>query len=384
LFDPSDTTPEYELAWPRELFVAEATALLADPSNPSWLEDAELLLEEAFTSEAPKEYLRTAKSYELPPDLLRDTGSDSPKKVARAFLTHLAASVDKLPERAKRRPYWAARRAAPAASTQPAAPEQTEQLQQDWVRLVEDLQKRGYLDSFAPQGCVAEPTPSPAAEVLAAELTRSLQMDILWPLHYQDWDNDTFYGLVEVVHDLVARPRHRARHNLPDCAWHYSDFARTPGQVLYRWEVDQLLDRYGARLHLASGGEDKGRLVHPAGDDRDELVEQALRTPHPGDRDAVRHAVALFRHRGADREDKRSATLTLVALLEERRSLIKAELMSKDEGALFQIANQFAIRHRRADQHGDYPDAYLDWIFWCYLATVELTDRIVASQVDSP
>ena len=34
--------------------------------------------------------------------------------------------------------------------------------------------------------------------------------------------------------------------------------------------------------------------------------------------------------------------------------------------------------------HRDYPVAYLDWIFWCYLATVELTDRIDVSQAASP
>jgi hypothetical protein len=163
----------------------------------------------------------------------------------------------------------------------------------------------------------------------------------------------------------------------------YSHFARTPGQILYRWNVDQLLERYGADLRLAAAGEDKGRLVHAADDDREALVEQAVQTPNPRDRQAVRHAIALFRSRGADRESKLSATVTLVGLLEERRALIKTELLGQDEGALFQIANQFAIRHRRADQHGDYPDAYLDWMFWCYLATVELTDRIVASQIDS-
>ena len=60
--------------------------------------------------------------------------------------------------------------------------------------------------------------------------------------------------------------------------------------------------------------------------------------------------------------------------------MIKKELLSKDEGALFQIANQFDIRHRGADQQRDYEEAYLDWIFWWYLGTVELTDRLLARE----
>lgn len=34
-------------------------------------------------------------------------------------------------------------------------------------------------------------------------------------------------------------------------------------------------------------------------------------------------------------------------------------------------------KHR---QQGDYDPAFLDWIFWWYLAAIELTDRILARQ----
>jgi len=126
-----------------------------------------------------------------------------------------------------------------------------------------------------------------------------------------------------------------------------------------------------------------GRLVRAAGDDRDELVEQALQTPNPSDRNAVRHAIALFRSRGVDRENKRSAVLALHRVLEDRRPLINTELMRKDEGALFQIANQFDLRHHDQSQQDDYDPIFLDWIFWWYLATVELTDQLLARQADA-
>jgi len=38
----------------------------------------------------------------------------------------------------------------------------------------------------------------------------------------------------------------------------------------------------------------------------------------------------------------------------------------------------FAIRHRRRGQQADYDPVFLDWIFWWYLATVELTARLLA------
>jgi len=94
----------------------------------------------------------------------------------------------------------------------------------------------------------------------------------------------------------------------------------------------------------------------------------------------VHHAIASFRRREATAEDKRSALVTLAGILEERRQLIKADLGSADEGALFHIANKFAIRHQNMDEQGNYDPAFLDWIFWWYLGTVELTDRIITRQ----
>lgn len=49
-----------------------------------------------------------------------------------------------------------------------------------------------------------------------------------WPLRPEAWDEDTFYGLIEVIHDLVARPRERSWHDYGRCGWHYSEFAVVP------------------------------------------------------------------------------------------------------------------------------------------------------------
>ena len=134
------------------------------------------------------------------------------------------------------------------------------------------------------------------------------------------------------------------------------------------------------RLRLPGSGEDQGRLVEVFDDGRTALLAEVLERARPDAAARVHHAVALFRRRGATDEDKRSALITLAGILEERRQLIKAELVSADKGALFQIANKFAIRHQNSQQLGDYDPAFLDWVFWWYLATVELTNRIITRQ----
>ena len=41
------------------------------------------------------------------------------------------------------------------------------------------------------------------------------------------------------------------------------------------------------------------------------------------------------------------------------------------------VYDQYDVRHRKADQRGDYAPKYLEWIFYWYLATVQLTDRLL-------
>jgi hypothetical protein len=165
-----------------------------------------------------------------------------------------------------------------------------------------------------------------------------------------------------------------------ECGWHYSGFVTGPARRLYRWRVNRLLGASMLNLRLADSGEDVGRLVRVEPTGLDELPERALRATTPETVDRLAHAIALFRSRNATVEERRSAVIVLAGILEERRDLLRTELLKSDEGALFQIANGFAVRHQRADQRGDYDPAFLDWLFWWYLGTVELTGQLLARQ----
>ena len=187
-------------------------------------------------------------------------------------------------------------------------------------------------------------------------------------------------ALFEVYHDLVSRLSERHHHDYAGCGWHYNHFSSTAGQRLYRWKANELRQTAGISYRLADSGEDQGRLVATFDDGRSALLDQVLVSTQPEAVTRVHNAIAMFRKRGATAEDKRSALITLAGILEERRQLIRAELGSADEGALFHIANKFAIRHQNAQQHGNYDPAFLDWIFWWYLGTIELTDRIISRQ----
>ncbi len=109
-------------------------------------------------------------------------------------------------------------------------------------------------------------------------------------------------------------------------------------------------------------------------------LTRARSTHDTGQAQEVDHAIATFRARDADVPAKRTAIVTLAGILEANRALPKAQLFRKDEGALFHIANEFDLRHRDASQRADYDPAFVDWVFWTYLATVELVDRLLQRQ----
>jgi hypothetical protein len=163
------------------------------------------------------------------------------------------------------------------------------------------------------------------------------------------------------------------------CGFHPSSYSATSGRAVYRWRMNRILAGAGFGLRLADQGEDTGRITQVLPSGLDELA-QRMAAPESGPEPEVVHAVALFRQREASRQDRRSAVVALARVLEQRRSLLKEHLFRKDEGALFQIANEFDVRHNDKKQFRDYDDAFLGWIFYWYLATIELTARLIERQ----
>ena len=56
--------------------------------------------------------------------------------------------------------------------------------------------------------------------------------------------------------------------------------------------------------------------------------------------------------------------------------LKSGEFTKGDESDLFNIFNNFAIRHGKGVQKNDYGDEYLDWTFWTSLAAIQLVQGL--------
>lgn len=371
-FDPDD----YELRWPPQLFVDEVDRLRGRKNAPigalfgrdrlEWASDMEWLLAEAFVSSVPAEAFKLAVS---------GGGWDGPRvEEPEQWVSQLIREAAQWPEPRTRRPYWSIRTASRGTSIRL----DLDQTVQAFVRLIDEFEANGYLAQAFGEGCVDDrygpgPTPSDV-------LSRRLGYPVEWPLETVKPGLDDLCDLIEVFHDVIARPSSRWYHEYSGCGWHHKAFATGPGRRLYRWHVNRLLTASTLGLRLAEEGEDIGRLIRVEPTGLENLPDRAIQAAAPETVDRVQHAIALFRARAATVEERRSAVITLAGILEERRDLLKAELRREDEAALFQIANQFAVRHQGGRQRGDYDPVFLDWLFWWYLDTVQLTDQLLARQ----
>ena len=200
-------------------------------------------------------------------------------------------------------------------------------------------------------------------------------------LEASSWTDDDLCDFIEVFHDLAARPTRGWVHDFNGCGWHPIAYSRQAGQALYRWRVNRLLEDARFVYRLADSGDDEGRMVRTMPDGFDYVVTEVLDS-ESSHRDQVAHAVALFRKRGGTAEDRRSAVVSLCGILETNRDFVKRTIRNKDDAALFEIANSFHLRHQNKAQHKDYAPAYLEWIFYWYLATVRLIDQLLATTVD--
>lgn len=368
---------DYTLRWPPTLLKRELSRELNHRTVKDWGERCELLLEQAFVSRRAVDDFRAHQPEPADP-WGRSMVSAAPRLTdQQRWLQQLLSRVDTLPTiTTTARPYFSQRH---AVSTRTAA-RSIESAAGLFVSLFSELEDLGYFEETMGKDCPDDPTAVDPADAIALKLSRPG----LWPIDPELCRKDPtlLFDLIEVLHDLVSAPRARWMHPFGGCGWHHGDYSGSRGQEVYRWRVNRLLEDSAADLYLAEAGEDRGRLVHVLDPARHELIEK-MTDPAREPRDDVLHAIALYRSRGATVQDKTSANRALAGVLEERRALLKDVLVTKDESALFEIANKFSIRHKDARQRSDYDPVFLDWIFWWYLATVELTSRVLDSRVSA-
>lgn len=251
------------------------------------------------------------------------------------------------------------------------------------INVLDSLREQGYFQQAFGYECVDGDKAGEVGADPDAFFLRKIRRENIWPYWHTDptvpillratlaekWDADTLFDVVEVLQDLVSKPTKGRMHTFADCGYHASYFDRPTGQRAYREQIDDVL-----RLHDPpyEFGED-GRLVERVPDEFRDLIDEEL----SGDVDddligsKVEHAKHLFLARSSSLSDRRHAVRELADALEAMRADMKDTMLSKDESAMFHLANGFSIRHNSRDQISGYDhEVWLRWMFYVYLATI--------------
>jgi hypothetical protein len=190
-------------------------------------------------------------------------------------------------------------------------------------------------------------------------------------------DEVVLFTLIEFLDDLVSKGLKRGAsraHGYGYCGWHYEEFDKAAGQEEWRAQVRPVLANFGEGYAVTDQGEiqtlgpsglcDIARAKLPAKTKADDIEK-------------VEEAVRLFRHATSKRIDHVAAVRQLADVLERLRPQVKEHLLTADEAALFNIANNFAIRHHNDRQKPDYSNEWLAWFFYQYLSTIHLVLRLI-------
>jgi hypothetical protein len=245
------------------------------------------------------------------------------------------------------------------------------------------LEDEGYFQEALGYQCVD-------AGFVSGKLGRSIEGAMLMVLRKKDltpirqkiafYSEEDLFDVIEFLYDHCSKPLDRHYHNYDNCGWHANPynpdaFDKKAGRAEFREKIADLLGAYENGYELSATGE-----VLALGDPGLAPLHDAPLPTSDTDNVAGRVAAAQtkFRRHGSTITDRRDAIRNLADVLEFLRPQLDGVLTNKDDAALFNIANNFAIRHHNDKQQGTYDKPiWYSWIFYFYLATIHAAVRLI-------
>jgi len=205
-----------------------------------------------------------------------------------------------------------------------------------------------------------------------------LKKENLWPLKTKidKFSEDDLFDMIEFIHDHCSSPVSGYYHQFNDCGHHYNVFNDQVGQLKYREVMNYILKDYKDGFEISEHGE---ILELP-----DCNMVSLLQADIPSDdidnvNKKIDLAVLKFRRVKSTLDDRRDALRELVDVLEYLRPELKKVITTKDESDIFNIANNFGIRHHNLEQKVNYDKGiWYSWMFYFYLSTIHAVLRLIS------
>jgi hypothetical protein len=249
-----------------------------------------------------------------------------------------------------------------------------ETLSELFSRLYAQLCEEGYFDEAFGFYCVDAGDIPGKVKDIEYEILINLRKKNLWPIVdcFPNYSEDDLFDIIEWLHEHVSKPIDGNYHNWNGCGMHWETFNKLEGQKVFVEKVNQLLSLYKEPFVV----DEKGQILHKPEVGFENIFEADVPTDDHNIVNRLNSAILKFRKHGSTLDDRRQAVRDLADVLEYLRPQLKKLLSNKDEADLFNIANNFGIRHHNDIQKTDY-DApiWLSWMFYFYLSTIHVALR---------
>ncbi|EFI34811.1 conserved hypothetical protein [Desulfonatronospira thiodismutans ASO3-1] len=206
------------------------------------------------------------------------------------------------------------------------------------------------------------------------EILLKIRKKNLWPIdeHIKQYSEDDLFDIIEFLHIHVSKPVDGTYHNWNNCGMHWETFNKIEGQSEFRQKINELLNMYSKTFELS----EKGEILHKPEVGFEKIFEADIPSQDQNVTDRISSAILRYRRHGSTMDDRRQAVRDLADVLEYLRPKVKSILTKEDEKDLFNLANNFGIRHHNEKQKTDYDTSlWLSWMFYYYLATIHVLLR---------
>ncbi len=242
--------------------------------------------------------------------------------------------------------------------------------------IYQDFSEKDYFVEAFGYFCVdADFVPGFAGQKPELFFVRKLRKNNLWPISekIKSYTEDDIFDVIELLYDVISKPVDGTFHSYNGCGMHWESFDRAVARAEFRQEINDVLADYKDGFELGQLGE-----IESKGEPG---LESLLQTPLPVQTDSdlrerLEEAIHLYRMRRATLVDRHNAVRMLADIFEKIRPRLDAAISNADERDLFNIANNFGIRHFNDKQKSGYDRAlWLSWMFYHYVSTLHLVAR---------
>jgi hypothetical protein len=190
---------------------------------------------------------------------------------------------------------------------------------------------------------------------------------------------DHIFDAIEFLYDHVSKPGELVGMTT-ESGYNYEDYGSyddQAGQEEFRNKANIFLADYKTGFELTKDG-----IILARGTDGLQHILDAEIIPYDEANvdSKVRNAIAKWRNRHLSLSEKKEAIRELADVFEwlKKTKGLDSVLDGKDESAIFDIANNFGIRHHDPKQKTNYDlSIWYSWIFHFYLATYHAAIRLL-------